>query len=75
MRPSTSRWDSDAALWWMIATAAIARLVSLGFYPVMDKTEARYAEIARKMAELGDWVTPWFDHGVPFGANRPCLSG
>ena len=71
MRPSTSRWESDAALWWMIATAGVARLVSLGLYPVMDKTEARYAEIARKMAELGDWVTPWFDHGVPFWGKPP----
>ena len=71
MRPPTSRWESDAALWWMIATAAVARLVSLGLYPVMDQTEARYAEIARKMAETGDWVTPWFDHGVPFWGKPP----
>jgi len=55
----------------MIAAAAVARLASLGLYPVMDKTEARYAEIARKMAELGDWVTPWFDHGVPFWGKPP----
>jgi 4-amino-4-deoxy-L-arabinose transferase-like glycosyltransferase len=55
----------------MIATAAVARLASLGLYPVMDKTEARYAEIARKMAEMGDWVTPWFDHGVPFWGKPP----
>ena len=71
MRPPKSRWKSDAALWWMIATAAVARLVSLGLYPVMDKTEARYAEIARKMAEMGDWVTPWFDHGVPYWGKPP----
>ena len=24
--------------------------------PLMDKTEARYAEIARLMAETGEWV-------------------
>jgi 4-amino-4-deoxy-L-arabinose transferase-like glycosyltransferase len=71
LRPSTSRRESDATLWWMIATAAVARLVSLGLYPVMDKTEARYAEVARKMATLGDWVTPWFDHGVPFWGKPP----
>jgi len=71
VRRLTSRWETDASLWWMIAIAAVARLVSLGLYPVMDKTEARYAEIARKMAELGDWVTPWFDHGVPFWGKPP----
>ena len=71
MRPLTSRWETEASLWWLIAIAAFARLVSLGLYPVMDKTESRYAEIARKMAEMGDWVTPWFDHGVPFWGKPP----
>lgn len=71
MRPLTSRWETEALLWWLIAIAAFARLVSLGLYPVMDKTEARYAEIARKMAEMDDWVTPWFDHGVPFWGKPP----
>jgi 4-amino-4-deoxy-L-arabinose transferase-like glycosyltransferase len=37
----------------------------------MDTTEARYAEIARKMVELGDWITPWFDYGEPFWAKPP----
>lgn len=36
---------------------ALTRLVSLAFYPLMDMTEARYADIARRMAESGDWVT------------------
>ncbi|MBL8226719.1 MAG: glycosyltransferase family 39 protein [Chromatiales bacterium] len=71
MRLPTSRWGSDVALWWLIALAALARLASLGLYPLMDKTEARYAEIARKMVQTGDWVTPWFDHGVPFWGKPP----
>lgn len=50
---------------------ALVRLVSLGTYPLMDTTEARYAEIARKMVELGDWITPWFDYGVPFWGKPP----
>jgi len=37
----------------------------------MDTTEARYAEIARKMLELNDWVTPWFDYDVPFWGKPP----
>jgi 4-amino-4-deoxy-L-arabinose transferase-like glycosyltransferase len=37
----------------------------------MDPTEARYAEISRVMVELNDWVTPWFDYGVPFWGKPP----
>ena len=47
------------------------RLISLGFYPLMDQTEGRYGEIARKMAEMNDWITPWFDIGVPFWGKPP----
>src|SRR5689334_9298035 len=49
----------------------LVRLLTLGYYPLFDTTEARYAEIARKMVELNDWVTPWFDYGVPFWGKPP----
>ena len=49
----------------------LIRLVSLGLYPLMDTTEGRYGEIARKMAEMNDWITPWFDTGVPFWGKPP----
>tara|TARA_R110001583_G_scaffold5921_2_gene31196 strand:+ start:4441 stop:5841 length:1401 start_codon:yes stop_codon:yes gene_type:complete len=39
--------------------------------PLMDKTEARYAEIARIMAETNNWTTPQIDYGVPFWAKPP----
>jgi 4-amino-4-deoxy-L-arabinose transferase-like glycosyltransferase len=55
----------------LILAAAIVRLISLGLYPLMDTTEARYAEIARNMVELNDWVTPWFDDAVPFWGKPP----
>lgn len=55
----------------LILVAAILRLMSLALYPLMDTTEARYAEIARIMVELDDWVTPWFDYGVPFWGKPP----
>lgn len=58
-------------LLYLILAAAILRLLSLGLYPLMDTTEARYAEIARIMVELDDWVTPWFDYGVPFWGKPP----
>ena len=39
--------------------------------PHTDPSESRYAEIARKMVETGDWITPQFDYGVPFWAKPP----
>ncbi len=44
-----------------------------GTLPLMDKTEARYAEIARLMAETGEWIVLQIDYGVPFWA-KPRLS-
>ncbi len=41
------------------------------FIPLNDVSEARYAEIARKMLETGNWVTPQHDYGVPFWAKPP----
>ncbi|MDL2339624.1 MAG: hypothetical protein QFE16_17460, partial [Pseudomonadota bacterium] len=59
------------ALVWALGLTALMRLMTLGLYPLTDTTEARYAEIARKMVELGDWITPWYDYGVPFWAKPP----
>ncbi|MBN4082775.1 glycosyltransferase family 39 protein [bacterium AH-315-A23] len=39
--------------------------------PLMDKTEARYAEIARIMEETNNWTTLQIDYGVPFWAKPP----
>ncbi len=39
--------------------------------PLMDKTEARYAEIARIMYETNDWITLQIDYGVSFWAKPP----
>lgn len=65
--PNTaSRW-----LWITLGFVALARLLTLGLYPLTDTTEARYGEVARKMAELGNWVTPLYDYGVPFWAKPP----
>lgn len=55
----------------LIAMLVLARLAGMAILPLMDTTEARYAEIARKMVELGDWVTPWHDYGVPFWGKPP----
>ncbi len=39
--------------------------------PLNDPSEARYGEIARKMLETGNWITPQHDYGVPFWAKPP----
>jgi len=55
----------------LIALLIAVRLATLGLYPVMDATESRYAEIARKMLETGDWLVPQIAYGVPFWAKPP----
>ena len=49
----------------------VTRLILNALIPVMDQTEARYAEIARLMAETGNWVTPQIDYNTPFWAKPP----
>lgn len=55
----------------LLALLVLARLAAMAGLPLMDTTEARYGDIGRRMAELGDWVTPWFDDGVPFWGKPP----
>ncbi|MGF1759497.1 glycosyltransferase family 39 protein [Photobacterium sagamiensis] len=52
----------------------LVRFLSLGLYPLMDTTEARYGEMARIMFETGNWITPMFDYGVPFWGKPPLFS-
>ncbi|MBI5153896.1 hypothetical protein HZA57_01555, partial [Candidatus Poribacteria bacterium] len=49
----------------------LARLCTLGAYPLMDKTEGRYAEIAREMVANGQWIVPLLEPGQPFWAKPP----
>jgi 4-amino-4-deoxy-L-arabinose transferase-like glycosyltransferase len=55
----------------LVVAAVLIRLATLGTYPLMDNTEARYAEIARKMVETADWVTPHHRYGVAFWSKPP----
>jgi len=66
-----NRSASIRLLWGILMTVLLVRLVTLGLYPLMDTSEARYAEIARKMLVSNDWITPMFDHGVPFWGKPP----
>lgn len=59
-------------LWLMIlATVMLSRFIGMALFPFADTTEPRYAEITRLMVETGDWITPWFEPGVPFWAKPP----
>ena len=49
----------------------LIRLMTLGAYPLVDPSESRYAEMARKMVETQIWVTPQIDYGVPFWGKPP----
>ncbi|MBA2650042.1 MAG: glycosyltransferase family 39 protein [Legionella sp.] len=55
----------------VLAFLLFCRVISMWYIPLNDSTEARYAEIARKMLETGNWVTPLHDYGVPFWAKPP----
>lgn len=58
----------------MVFVSLMLRTLSLGLYPLMDTTEARYGEMARIMFETGNWVTPMFDYDVPFWGKPPLFS-
>ena len=57
-----------------LGTLLAVRVLAVFWLPFVDSTEARYAEIARKMVETGDWITPQFDYGVPFWGKPPLHS-
>jgi 4-amino-4-deoxy-L-arabinose transferase-like glycosyltransferase len=63
--------QAGRGLVYALGLLVVVRLVTLPLYPLMDNTEARYAEIARRMLAMGDWVTPWFAEGVPFWGKPP----
>ena len=49
----------------------VFRLLLTITIPLLDKTESRYAEIARIMQETKQWVVLQIDYGVPFWAKPP----
>jgi len=65
-----SRYEVMVLLGGLIVLGCV-RLVGMFLVPLTDTTEARYAEIARKMVETQDWITPQFDYQIPFWGKPP----
>lgn len=55
----------------LVAGLLLFRAFLNGAIPLMDKTEARYSEIARIMSETNNWITLQIDYGIPFWAKPP----
>jgi 4-amino-4-deoxy-L-arabinose transferase-like glycosyltransferase len=55
----------------LLLAILLLRLGLAAVLPLADTTEPRYAEIARLMAISGDWITPWYEPGVPFWGKPP----
>jgi 4-amino-4-deoxy-L-arabinose transferase-like glycosyltransferase len=71
MPASVLRWAQRSPFAVVLLIALAIRLATLGAYPVVDLTDARYAEMARKMLETGNWLMPQFHYGVPFWGKPP----
>ncbi len=63
--------DNNYILYITVILLLIFRFFLLGYIPLFDKTESRYAEIARIMVENGNWVVLHIDYDIPFWAKPP----
>ena len=55
----------------VLAGLVLLRLLTLGAYPILDRSEARYAFIGELMVQTGNWVTLFIQPDVPFWAKPP----
>lgn len=65
-------FKSPTSLILLLLFILIVRLISLPMYPLMDTTEARYAEMSRKILELKEWIVIYYyDYNTPFWGKPP----
>jgi len=62
-------WCARPYIWLFLLL--LPQIFGMILIPFSGTSEPRYAEIARLMAEGGDWITPWFEPGVPFWGKPP----
>lgn len=63
--------DNNFVLFFSVLAILLFRLVLTFAIPLLDKTEARYAEISRLMYETKEWIVVQIDYGFPFWAKPP----
>ncbi len=63
--------DTNFVLFISVIAILVFRLILTFAIPLLDKTEARYAEIARLMYETKDWIVVKIDYNLPFWAKPP----
>lgn len=67
LRSQNKLWNYRTLFWFLVFIRAFFN-ASL---PLMDQTEARYAEIARLMVDTQNWIVPQIDYNIPFWAKPP----
>jgi 4-amino-4-deoxy-L-arabinose transferase-like glycosyltransferase len=65
---------STRQLWFLLFFILFARLLTMVMIPVLDTTEARYADISRLMLVTGDRVVPQIGEGEPFLGKPPLFA-
>jgi len=67
--PASSNYGKSCVIF--LGFVIAARMLLSAALPVMEFSEARYAEIARQILVTGNWVTLWFNDGEPFWGKPP----
>ena len=68
---TTKKVSTHSFLKWTVFGIIVLRAILIAVVPLLDKTEARYGEIARLMKETGKWVVLQIDYDVVFWAKPP----
>jgi 4-amino-4-deoxy-L-arabinose transferase-like glycosyltransferase len=63
--------DQASYIFLTVVVLIILRLILLSTFPLLDKTETRYSDIARIMGETNEWIVLQIDYGIPFWAKPP----